>query len=71
MQEQDEAEAAANEGYIRALFQAEAEPNQDPSMTIGDGKGSQKRQAKEKKAQLLNECLADADFERFGNLLAK
>jgi hypothetical protein len=78
MEQQDEAEAAAGEEYVRAVFQEAAEePAEAGDARPGsrgsqaDGKASRKKQMKERRAQLLNECLADTEFERFGNLLAK
>ena len=80
MEAADQAEATANEKFLTEIFkQEEVDPEAEAAIASeshGSSKGFLNKQQKvkeqkEKKAQVLNEYLADADFERFGNLLAK
>lgn len=79
MEATDKAEAAAHEKFVEDIFKEAGTGGEDGKLASssaagashGSSKGFQNKQKKEKKAQMLNEYLAEADFERFGNLLAK
>jgi len=69
MANSDEAERAASEQYLREVFKKDiAAPDDADDSELGD---SSRRNTGAKRTQLLNEHLADQDFERLGNLLAK
>lgn len=69
MQLADLAEAQASEKFIREVFKSSA--GDDQAEALIDEPQSTRAAAQAKRAQVLNEHLADQDFERLGNLLAK
>ena len=65
----DQAEAQASEDFIREVFKSSA-ANDLPASQADEPKAA-RAAARAKRAQVLNEHLADQDLERLGNLLTK